>query len=237
MTPHGALLDGVLAARSAYNQPAPRPVNLRRAVLAMRDVMADLSAVLFAYQRESGPQSDDERLGKALNAVLDQRVRPVLAKRLRPDDVDDVVSEVRIAVWRYRYSIRAEEAGRFIHAIAHRKLADALRVYYKEAALSIGNPETEAGELLALLPAAPDNPQDGDDQRVWELLKTVQLTDLDLLVAYLLFLGLPKGEIAQVLGISPNTVTNALKRCREQLSVRGAAPPKASVKEGAGGER
>ena len=201
----------------------------------MRDVLTELVDVLFAYQRQTSPPYDDQRLGLALNAVLDKRVRPVLARRLRADDVADVLSEVRLACWRYRFSIRAEEAGRFIHAVAHRKLADALRGYYKDAALSAGNPQTEAGELLEILPARGAEPTGDDDQRVWELLSATTLPDQDTLVAYFLYLGLPKGEIAAALGISPNTVTNALKRCREQLAGRGAGFQPADSAGGAGG--
>lgn len=183
----------------------------------LQDAISRLSAALFEYQRQSEAPNTDNKLGLALENVLARQVRPVLTRRLRPTDVDDVLSEIKLAFWRYRMSIRAEEVGRFIHAIAHRKLADQLRQYYKDAAHNVGNPETDAGSLLDVLPTAGSASGVDADQQAWEMLNASELPDTDLLVAYFLFLGTPKGEIASALGISPNTVTNALKRCRESL--------------------
>ena len=188
----------------------------------LADEVGQLAAAIYAYQRSDSPASLEPRVAQLIQTVLARRVKPILSRRLRPDDVEDVLSEVTIAVWRYRHSIRTEEVGRFIHAVAHRKLADQLRKYYREADANVGNPEMESGSLIDLLPAR-DHSVSGADQQVWELLRGSGLADQDLLVAYFLYLGVPKGDIASALGISPNTVTNALKRCREALTVSSPA--------------
>jgi DNA-directed RNA polymerase specialized sigma24 family protein len=182
----------------------------------LRDVLAELTDALYAYQRQPDAPGDEERMGQALERVLAQRVRPILARRLRPGDIEDTLGEIRLACWRYRMSIRAEDVGRFIHAVAQRKLADTLRGYYREAELAQGD-NPDGSSRLDLLAAGGSEASGAQDQAAWELLEASGLGDVDVLVAYLVFTGVAKGEIARALGISPNTVTNALKRCQQQL--------------------
>jgi len=215
----------ILPLATAYNLSTPRPVLMTASWwYVLRNVLSELADLLFNYQRSPADDELEAKLGQVLNEVLNQRVQPIIAKKLRPDDISDVISEVAVAFWRYRNSIRPDEVGRFIHAVAHRKLVDQIRSYYRSTATQLSETSTSAGELLDILPASNPDKHEESDQKAWELLCACPLSAQDQLVAYFVFLGVRKGEIARALGISPNTVTNALKRSRNELAAAGYKP-------------
>jgi len=185
------------------------------------DETAALAEMLRAYQQGSADDHAEAQLAIALTRVVEKRIRPSLSKKLRPQDVDDVCSEIILGFWKFRHSVRPGEVGRLITTLAHRKHADQLRDYYYDAEHQA--PALSAGEreVLEALPASGGDPEAETSEDAWELLHHLDLSAQDRLVAYTLSLGAEKQLIAEVLGIDSDTVTKSLKRVRQAMARRG----------------
>lgn len=187
----------------------------------MVDETAALSEALRAYQQDSADGHAEARLAIALTRVVEKRIRPPLQKKLRPQDVDDVCSEVILGFWRFRHSVRPGEVGQLINTLAQRRRADQLRGYYRDAERLSAEPTDEQRELLELLPARGGDPGSEAAQDSWDVLSALELSAKDHLVVWLIAEGVEKQVIAEVLGIDATTITRSLKRCRKALSSGG----------------
>jgi len=187
----------------------------------MADEYAALSQALKGYQQDNDDNKAEAQLAIALIRVVEKKVRPPLTKKLKPQDIDDVCSEVVLGFWQFRQSVRPDEIAKLVNTLVQRKLNDQLRGYYKDAEHVVSERSDEERELLAVLPARDAQPGAGVSQEAWEKLYMLELSALDHLVAYMVYLGAEKQIIAKILAISINTVTNSLKRCRESLVSRG----------------
>ena len=181
----------------------------------MGDEYSALSEVLKGYQQDSDDNKAEAQLAIALTRVVEKKVRPSLMKKLRPQDVDDTCSEVVLGFWQFRHSVRSDETAKLVNTLVQRRLNDQLRGYYKDAEHLVREQSEEERELLELLPSRGDEPGTEADQDVWELLCLKDMNAADHLVAYMVFLGLEKQVITEVLGLSASTVTRRIKRCRE----------------------
>jgi len=185
------------------------------------DETAALSEVLKAYQQDSADDHAEAQLAIALTRVVEKRIRPPLHKKLRPQDVDDVCSEIILGFWKFRHSVRPGEVGQLISTLQHRRTTDQVRKYYGEEDRRAHEAAVDEYELLALLPARDAEPGTEASQDVWELLSRVDLKAKDRVIAYMVYLGAEKRVIAKVLSVDTDTVTNSLKRCREPLLKQG----------------
>ena len=77
----------------------------------LADETATLSEVLRSYQDSRTSDHAEARLAIALTRVVEKRVRPSLARKLRPQDVDDICSEIILGFWKFRHSVRPGCAG------------------------------------------------------------------------------------------------------------------------------
>jgi len=185
------------------------------------DETAALSAVLSEYQQDGANGDAEARLAIALTRVVEKQVRPSLQKKLKPQDVDDVCSEIILGFWQFRHSVRPDECGKLINTLRHRRTTDQVREYYRDGDRRAHEPEADERELLELLPSRSESPDTEASQDVWELLIGLELKSQDRLIAYMVYLGAEKRVIASILKIDPNTVTNGIKRCREVLQLNG----------------
>jgi DNA-directed RNA polymerase specialized sigma24 family protein len=185
------------------------------------DDTAALSEVLREYQQESSDDHAEARLAIALTRVVENSVQPSLMKKLRPQDVDDVCSEIILGFWQFRHSVRPDEVGKLINTLKHRRVTDQVREYYREDDHHAHEPAAGERELLALLPARDGKPDSEAGQDVWELLSGLALSAKDRVIAYMVYLGAEKRVIASVLNVDQDTVTNSVKRCREALQKKG----------------
>jgi len=187
------------------------------------DDTAALSEVLREYQQGSSDDHAEARLAIALTRVVEKRVRPSLAKKLRPQDVDDVCSEIILGFWQFHHSVRPDEVGKLIQTLKHRRTTDQLRGYYRDTERRIAEPTGEQRELLDLLPARGGDPDAEAAQDTWDMLSGLELSAKDHLVAWLVAEGVEKQVIAEVLQIDATTITRSLKRCRKALQQPGDA--------------
>jgi len=185
------------------------------------DDTAALSEVLKEYQQGSSDDHAEARLAIALTRVVENSVQPSLIKKLRPQDVDDVCSEIILGFWQFRHSVRPDEVGQLINTLKHRRTTDQVREYYREEDRRTYEPAADERELLALLPARDGRPGSEAGQDVWELLSELALSAKDRVIAYMVYLGAEKRVIASVLNVDQDTVTNSVKRCREALQKKG----------------
>jgi len=185
------------------------------------DETVALSGVLRDYQENGANDHVEARLAIALTRVVEQSVRPSLQKKLRPQDVDDICSEIILGFWKFRHSVRPDEVRKLINTLKHRRTTDQVREYYRENGRKAPAPADDERELSALLPACDGKPDTEAGQDVWELLSELGLKDKDRVIAYMVYLGTEKRMIASVLNVDPDTVTNSVKRCREALANSG----------------
>lgn len=185
------------------------------------DETAALSAVLREYQQDGAGDDAEARLAIALTRVVEKQVRPSLQKKLKPQDVDDVCSEIILGFWRFRDSVRPGECGKLINTLKHRRTTDQVREYYREEDRRAHEPAADERELLELLPGREGSPGTEAGQDAWEFLCGLELKAQDRVIAYLVYLGAERRVIAGVLKVDPDTVTNSIKRCREALQRNG----------------
>jgi len=181
------------------------------------DDTAALSEVLRGYQENQANDHIEARLAIALTRVVENSVRPSLQKKLRPQDVDDVCSEIILGFWKFRLSVRPNESDKLIQTLKHRRMTDQVRAYYREDERRTHKLAADERELLALLPSHDGKPGSEAEQDVWEWLYSLKLSAKDHLAAFMLYLGIDKQVIGKLLGMSNNAVTRSIKRCREVL--------------------
>jgi DNA-directed RNA polymerase specialized sigma24 family protein len=182
------------------------------------DETAALAEVLRDYQEHGANDHIEARLAIALTRVVENTVRPSLMKKLRPQDVDDICSEIILGFWQFRLSVRPDEVGKLIQTLKQRRSTDQVRQYYREEDRRAQEPGADERQLLALLPARDGKPGTEAGQDVWERLYDLKLSAQDHLVAYTVYLGIDKQVIGKLLGMSSSAVTRSLKRCREALA-------------------
>lgn len=120
---------------------------------------------------------------------------------------EDVLQECFEALWKNRMLVRPEAAKAFLFTVAHRRIADHFRIFYKQL------------QLAKALGAEPDyHPQEEADQR--EVLDK-SLLQLNPLARELIVLrdleGYSYEEIGQICGLSNAQVKVYLFRARKKL--------------------
>lgn len=155
----------------------------------------------------------------AYHAFLDDlsgHLRAFLRKRLyrMPDEIEDIVQEILIAVHNGRHTYRAEQPlTAWVHAIARYKLADFLRGRARHEALN--EPLDEQAELFA----AVDDDAAEARRDVGKLLE--QLPDKQRLpILHVKLQGLSVAETAQLTGLSESAVKVGVHRGLKALAAK-----------------
>lgn len=161
---------------------------------------------------QTGPASDEQ--WKRLRADIGRLV----ARRVpSSDDVEDVVQEVLIRVWRHRASLRDDERfGSWLSRVAYNAVVDHLR--------SLGRLAPVLNEqALSEIPAGPSGPP-ADFEGVRELIAAVLQPFVDQLppryretLTLSELEGLPHAAIAERLSLSVSGVKSRVQRGRELL--------------------
>jgi RNA polymerase sigma-70 factor (ECF subfamily) len=175
---------------------------------------------------EEHPDDARERF-EALAAEVVEPVRRFLARRTDRDTADDVLAETLLVCWR-RLDEVPEPALPWVYGVARNCLANATRgdrrQYRLAARITVVDPPREAQP-------EPDPP----DERVTEALAALRPEDAELLRLWA-WEQLGPGEIAEVLGITPNAASIRLHRARgkfvEQLRKIDDVAGHGGVREG-----
>jgi RNA polymerase sigma-70 factor (ECF subfamily) len=148
--------------------------------------------------------------------ALGAHLRAFLRKRLYhlPDDIEDIVQEILIAVHNGRHTYLASQPlTAWTHAIARYKVADYLRSRYRHEALH--DPLDDQNELFA------ESDEDAADARrdVEKLL--AQLPDRHRLpILHVKLQGLSVAETAQLTGLSESAVKVGVHRGLKALAAK-----------------
>jgi RNA polymerase sigma-70 factor (ECF subfamily) len=149
--------------------------------------------------------------------AIGETVGRMVARRLpSPADVDDVVQEVLLRVWKNGGSLREQDRfGAWLARIAYTAAADHLRARQRHPLVAASGPDAEAdldgtepeasGEARALVEAAlrPFIAQLPARYR-----EAITMSELD---------GVPHAEIARRLGLSLSAIKSRVQRGRAQL--------------------
>lgn len=142
----------------------------------------------------------------ALVELVHQPVRRYLARRAHPADVDDVLAETLLVLWRRLDDVPPEAPLAWTYAVARRCLANAQRSSRRRDALAqrlhdADPPPTAASEREDDVAAAVARlrPDDREVLHLWA------------------WEGLEPREIATVLGVSANAASLRLHRARTRL--------------------
>ncbi|MCB9621199.1 MAG: sigma-70 family RNA polymerase sigma factor [Sandaracinus sp.] len=147
--------------------------------------------------------------------ALERELRPFVARRVAPSDVDDVVQEVLLRLNRGLDGLRDEERlGAWVHRVARHVVVDHHRARGRRPQLIEGTglehesderpelfdgtPEAELAGYVAIFVAALPSPYR----------EALTLTELE---------GLSQTEAAQMLGVSPSTMKSRVQRGRVKL--------------------
>lgn len=149
-------------------------------------------------------------------AELEAKLRPFVARRVRPDDVDDVVQDVFVRMLRGLPTLRDEQRfGPWVYQVARSAIADRMRDAARHPTTSADPPEPAS--------PAPDEDEDEDGAVARELSSYVAffvamlpppyrealtLTELE---------GMTQKEAAEMLGISLSGMKSRVQRGRAQL--------------------
>lgn len=152
------------------------------------------------------PSDDDHHM---LAPDLRHFVRAYVARRVRPDHVDDIVSEVFLVAWRRRTDVpqnalpwlyrtaRNVIGNRYRSIDRQRALREKLRAVPTEAVADPAEAATERNDLVAAFERLDDDERELLLLAAWE--------------------GLSIGDIAEVLGVSKGAVSTRLHRARSRL--------------------
>ena len=151
--------------------------------------------------------------------IYRENYRPVLGYALRrcasPDDAADVVAETFTIAWRKFDELPVgEEARLWLYAVARRVLANHRRGERRHA-----DRAAALREELASLRCVQDPPE--GPSAVAAVFRGLPEADRELL-AFVMWEGLNRRQIAKVLGCSPNAVSIRLYRARKRFA-RGLA--------------
>ena len=148
-------------------------------------------------------QSPEERFTELMREV-GEPLRRYVVRRTAADQVDDVLADVFLVVWRRLDDVPADEALPWCYGVAHLCLANAHRS------------ERRRLELVDKLERQPQAPAPADDPELAEALAQLSETDREL-VRLWAWEQLPPAEIGAVLGMSANAVSLRLSRARRKL--------------------
>jgi hypothetical protein len=152
----------------------------------MPSSLARLSEQLFSFQRELNGGAQRSSLEHVLDAVLGERLRPVISQWLPGDRANAAMTAVRRDFMRYASAVQPSEIGRFLHTAAHTQLGDVLP----------GLPELPEAEVL---------------DAKWESLRSGS-EPLKALAEYFALLGASPAETARALGTTPARIEAALEQ-------------------------
>lgn len=150
--------------------------------------------------------------------TLDAELRPFVARRVRPEDVDDVVQDVFLRLWKgvgalrqrdrlgpWVYQVARSAIGDHHRASARRPVVLAEDVAIEEAAAPVPVPPAGPDEPAALLVAAIEPFVDSLPEPYREALR---LTELG---------GMTQREAAALLGLSHSGMKSRVQRGRRML--------------------
>jgi len=144
---------------------------------------------------------------------VEARLRPFVARRVAPADVDDVVQETFVRVYRGLPNLAdGERFGPWVYRIASNAIADHARAHARHphaplTASEAAEPtvlepnddlESELAECIALFVARLPSPYR----------EAITLTELE---------GLPQKEAAAMLGVSPSGMKSRVQRGRDRI--------------------
>ena len=150
------------------------------------------------------PDDARERF-EALAAEVVEPVRRFLARRTDPDTADDVLAETLLVCWR-RLDQVPENALPWVYGVARNCLANVVRGERRQVRLA-------ARITVVDRPQEADRPPDEPDERVGAALAALKPEEAELLRLWA-WEQLRPGEIAEVLGVTPNAVSIRLHRAR-----------------------
>ena len=154
---------------------------------------------------EEHPDDEARERFEALAAEVVEPVRRFLARRTDPDTADDVLAETLLVCWR-RLDQVPDHALPWVYGVARNCLANVQRGDRRQvrlaARITVVDPPQETVR-------EPDPP----DPRVAAVLAAMRPEEADLLRLWA-WEQLGPGEIAEVLGITPNAVSIRLHRAR-----------------------
>lgn len=127
-----------------------------------------------------------------------------LRRRLPPHEVDDVLSDVMLVLWRRWDDVPADGVLPWCYAVAARCLANARRGTDRHL------------RLLRRLRDEPPAAAPGEDPALAEALARLSATDQEVLRLWA-WEGLEAKEIAIVLDLAPNTAAARLSRAKKSL--------------------
>jgi len=148
-------------------------------------------------------QSPEERF-TALMREVGGPLRRYVVRRIAADQVDDVLADVFLVVWRRLDDVPADEALPWCYGVAHLCLANARRSQRRRL------------ELVDKLQREPSAPAPDDDPDLAEALAQLSETDRELIQLWA-WEQLQPVEIGAVLGLSANAVSLRLSRARRKL--------------------
>jgi RNA polymerase sigma-70 factor (ECF subfamily) len=131
-------------------------------------------------------------------------LRRYVVRRVRPDQVDDVLADVFLVVWRRLDDVPADEALPWCYGVAHLCVANAYRS------------ERRRLELVDKLQRDRATPAPDDDPDLAEALEQLSETDRELIRLWA-WERLQPREIGAVVGMSANAVSLRLSRARRRL--------------------
>lgn len=164
----------------------------------------------------STPSARSDRFGAVFAEVYEPLQRYV-RRRCAPADVDDVVAEVLLVVWRRLEDVPADLALPWCYGVARRCLANHARTGSRARRLI----DRLAGER------EPEPPALLGDPALGRALGALPVLDREVIRLWA-WEGLAPREIATVLGTTPNAVSIRLHRARAKLaSALGKDPGRA----------
>jgi RNA polymerase sigma-70 factor, ECF subfamily len=155
------------------------------------------------------PSDDARERFEALAAEVVEPVRRFLARRTDPDTAEDVLAETLLVCWR-RLDQVPEHALPWVYGVARNCLANIQRGDRRQvrlaARITVVDPPQEA-----------EREAESPDERVKAALDAMRPEEVDLLRLWA-WEQLGPGEIAEVLGITPNAVSIRLHRARGKFA-------------------
>ncbi len=155
----------------------------------------------------SEPTREAERHARfsELARLVGPALRRFVVRRADPDQVDDVLADTLLVLWRRLDDVPADEPLPWCYGVARRCLANVRRTSQRQRRLT---------DRLATVRTAGPPPLDPD---LHEALAKLPEKDREL-VRLWAWEELQPREIAAVLGVSPNAVSIRLHRARSKLA-------------------